>query len=46
LISELTFEGLPLELSKVSVVLASLISALIASVLLRVSHKTNKTSTI
>jgi NhaA family Na+:H+ antiporter len=46
LISELTFEGLPLELAKVSVVLASLISALIASGLLRVSHKANRTSTI
>ena len=46
LISELTFEGLSLELSKISVVLASLISALIASALLRVSRKYNRTSTI
>jgi len=46
LISELTFEGLSLELSKISVVLASLISALIASALLRVPRKYNRTSTI
>jgi NhaA family Na+:H+ antiporter len=46
LISELTFNGLSLELAKVSVVLASLISALIASIILRVSHKSHLTSTI
>jgi NhaA family Na+:H+ antiporter len=46
LISELTFDGISLELAKISVVLASLISAIIASVLLRVSHKSNRTSTI
>ena len=46
LISELTFDGLSLELAKISVVLASLISALIASVILRVTHKSNRTSTI
>ncbi len=46
LISELTFDGLSLELAKISVVLASLFSALIASVILRVNHKSNLTSTI
>ena len=46
LISELTFNGLSLELAKVSVVLASLISALIASIILRVSHNSHLTSTI
>jgi NhaA family Na+:H+ antiporter len=46
LISELTFGGLSLELAKISVVVASLISALIASVILRVTHKSNRTSTI
>jgi NhaA family Na+:H+ antiporter len=46
LISELTFAGLSLELAKISVVLASLFSALIASVILRVNHKSNLTSTI
>ena len=46
LISELTFDGLSLELAKISVVLASLISAIIASILLRVSNKSNRTSTI
>lgn len=46
LISELTFNGLSLELAKISVVLASLFSALIASVILRINHKSNLTSTI
>jgi NhaA family Na+:H+ antiporter len=46
LISELTFDGISLELAKISVVLASLISAIIASILLRVSNKSNRTSTI
>ena len=46
LISELTFDGLSLELAKISVVLASLFSALIASVILRINHKSNLTSTI
>jgi NhaA family Na+:H+ antiporter len=46
LISELTFDGLSLELAKISVVLASLISAIIASILLRVSNKSHRTSTI
>ena len=46
LVSELTFDGLSLELAKISVVLASLFSALIASVILRVNQKSNLTSTI